>query len=236
MNSTNASENSVEISKGLILRMMRIPSGTFLMGSPEVDGFHYKDEFQHKVTISRDFYMSNFTVTQEQWEALMGKNPSENSEPNFPVTDINWEDCQDFITILNSKTSGGFRLPTEAEWEYSCRAGTTTSYYFGEVVQSLDANFSGISKPVPVGSYKPNAFGLYDMHGNVWEWCSDWYGIYSKGDSTDPQGPNNGSSKVLRGGCFGVNASVVRSANRGSVTPTLRFDLFGLRLARTSGF
>jgi len=148
--------------------------------------------------------MGKYEVTQEQWEAVMGNNRSKTKGAKLPVTDVSWEDCQEFIKKLNENTKGGYRLPTEAEWEYACRAGTTTEYSFGDKITPKDGNYhdSEINKPVAVGSYKPNAFGLYDMHGNVFEWCNDCYAKYPAGAVTDPKGPATGTYRVLRGGSF----------------------------------
>jgi formylglycine-generating enzyme required for sulfatase activity len=151
---------------------------------------------------------------------------------NFPVTGVSWDDCQKFIKKLNEKTKCGYRLPTEAEWEYACRAGTTTEYSFGNMVFSIDANFekSKIFKPVVVGSYKANAFGLYDMHGNVLEWCEDWYGKYPIDDSvTDPKGPAMGEQRVLRGGYYGDCAE---SYSRGGLSTDINYSNIGFRLVR----
>ena len=136
---------------------------------------------------------------------------------------------------MNAKTKGGYRLPTEAEWEYSCRAGTTTAYSFGDEITPKDANYfdSKIDKPVAVGSYKPNAFGLYDLHGNVWEWCEDWYGDYPSGAVTDPKGPAKGEDRVLRGGSFYLRVSSARSCLRYYNSPTNLSDYNGCRLVRT---
>ena len=165
----------------------------------------------------------------------MGNSPSEFKGPKLPVTNISWEECQEFIKKLNSKTSGGYRLPTEAEWEFSCRAGTSTMYSFGDKITPKDANYfdSMIGKPVAVGSYKPNAFGLYDMHGNVNEWLEDWYDDYPAVTVTDPKGPAMGKYRVLRGGSFNYNASTARSSVRNLYSPTNRFLNLGFRLART---
>jgi formylglycine-generating enzyme required for sulfatase activity len=155
----------------------------------------------------------------------------------LPVTDVSWENCQGFIKKLNAKTNGGYRLPTEAEWEYACRAGTTTAYSFGDAITPKDANYqdSKIGKPVAVavGSYKPNAFGLYNMHGNVLEWCEDWHGDYPKGAVTDPKGPTAGKYRVLRGGSFIFVILNARSSNRFSYSPSIRYNFSGFRLART---
>jgi formylglycine-generating enzyme required for sulfatase activity len=136
---------------------------------------------------------------------------------------------------LNAKTNGGYRLPTEAEWEHACRAGSTTAYSFGDKITPKDANIfeSKIGKPVAVGSYKPNEFGLYDMHGNLWEWCEDWSGVYPAGSVTDPKGPAMGNRRVLRGGSFSNYESLARSSYRNVITPTDRGDVGGLRLAKT---
>ncbi|MEI6686571.1 MAG: formylglycine-generating enzyme family protein, partial [Planctomycetota bacterium] len=147
--------------------------------------------------------------------------------------DVSWEDCQEFIKKLNASTKGGYRLPYEAEWEFACRAGTTTSYSSGDKITPKEANYSK-REPMAVGSYKPNAFGLYDMHGNVCEWCEGWYGDYPEGAVMDPKGPATGSSRVVRGGSFVFNASKARSSERLFYnSPTARFSFVGFRLART---
>ena len=189
---------------------------------------------QHEVTLTKSYYMGKHEVTQEQWEAVMGKNPSSTKGAKLPVTNVSWEDCQEFIKKLNARTDGGYRLPTEAEWEYVCRAGTTTAYSFGDKITPKDANYldSKIDKPVAVGSYEPNALGLYDMHGNVWEWCEDWRGEYPFAE-TDPKGPANGEYRVLRGGSFHNNELGARSSIRNNDWSTNRASTYGFRLART---
>jgi len=163
----------------------------------------------------------------------MGNNPSSCIGAKLPVIDVSWEKCQDFIKKLNAKTNDGYRLPTEAEWEYSCRAGTTTAYSVGDILTKNDANIEGgIIKAV--GSYRPNAFGLYDMHGNVWEWCEDWWEDYPVGAVTDPKGPATGEYRVLRGGSFVINASKARSSFRLIGSPPYRYVSNGFRLARTA--
>ena len=211
--------------------MVLVPAGKFKMGS-----YQGVDEKQHEVTLTKPFYMGKYEVTQEQWESVMGTNPGSTKGAKLPVTNASWENCQEFIKKLNAKTSGGYRLPTEAEWEYACRAGTTTAYSFGNAITPKDANYvdSKIFKPVAVGSYKPNAFGLFDMHGNVWEWCEDRYGGYPKGAVTDPKEPTTGKHRVLRGGSFSCSASIAHSSNRDFSTPTNRSDYNGFRLARTA--
>ena len=256
----------VDFGEGVKLEMVLVPAGKFKMGFPkkeladlkvdwqetikkinkkelgkgELDGIDLVMSFQgkqHEVTLTKPFYMGKYEVTQEQWESVMGKNPSDTKGAKLPVTNVSWEDCQEFIKKLNAKTDGGYRLPTESEWEYACRAGTTTAYSFGDKITPKDANYydSKIGKPVAVGSYKPNAFGLYDMHGNVWEWCEDWYGDYPKGAVTDPKEPATGEYRVLRGGSFFItDFSNARSSVRNyDFTPSDRYNFFGFRLART---
>ncbi|RLS26802.1 MAG: hypothetical protein DWH70_02170 [Planctomycetota bacterium] len=212
--------------------MVLIPDGTFKMGSPVSEKGRHPSELQHEVTISKAFYMGKYEVTQEQWQSLMGNNPSQVKGAKLPVTDVSWEECQEFIRELNEKTKGGYRLPTEAEWEYACRAGTTKAYSFGNNITKSDANIAGSNKKV-VGSYKPNAFGLYDMHGNVCEWCEDWIGVYSVGAVTNPKGPGTGTYRVLRGGDFSDLGLPVRSSYRSYQSPNIRFGNVGFRLART---
>ena len=177
-----------DLVQGVSLEMVLIPAGKFMMGSPESEKGRYNDETQHEVTLTKPYYMGSYAVTQEQWEAVMGNNPSIKTKgAKLPVTNVSWQDCQEFIKKLNAKTDGGYRLPTEAEWEYACRAGTTTEYFYGDSITKSDANYSK-REPMAVGSYKPNAFGLYDMHGNVCEWCEGWYGDYPEGAVMDPKG------------------------------------------------
>ena len=218
------------IEKNLVL----IPAGKFKMGSTTSENSRF-NETQHEVTLTKSFYLSKYEVTQEQYEVVMGMNLSRSKGAKLPVTMVSWEDCQEFIKKLNVNTNGGYRLPTEAEWEYACRAGTTTPYSFGFKMTPKDANYDGskVGKPVIVGSYKANGFGLYDMHGNVWEWCEDWYAAYPKGAVTDPKGPLAGEHRVMRGGSFVYDVSLARSFNRGVLTPTTRFNSYGFRLART---
>ena len=184
--------------------------------------------------------MGKYEVTQEQWEAVMGPGflwfggtPSSNKGAKLPVTDVSWADCQEFIKKLNVKTSGGYRLPTEAEWEYACKAGTSTAYSVGNSITKVDANIDG-SGTKAVGSYKPNAFGLYDLHGNAWEWCEDWYGDYPVKAVTDPKGPTAGKYRVLRGGSFDYYESKARSSSRNyRFSPTFGDPDCGFRLVRT---
>ena len=221
-----------DLGKGVSLEMVLIPAGNFTMGSPELESGRCYDETQHEVTLTKPYYIGKYEVTQEQWEAVMGDNPSDTKWAKLPVTDLSWEDCKEFIKKLNAKTNGGYRLPTESEWEYACRGGTTTAYSFGDSLTKSDANIND-GDYVAVGSYKPNAFGLYDMHGNVWEWCEDWHGEYPSFAVTDPKGAASGRHRVLRGGCRYNYASFARSSYRYNNTPAFRNGHYGFRLART---
>jgi formylglycine-generating enzyme required for sulfatase activity len=225
-------EEKEDLGKGVSLDMVLIPAGKFIMGSPASEPSRQPNERQHEVTLTKPFYIGKYEVTQDQWQAVMGDNPSSVKGPRLPVTDIFWENSQDFIKKLNTKTNGGYRLPTEAEWEYACRAGTTTAYLVGDSLTKTDANIEGGSTK-SVGSYKPNSFGLYDMHGNVYEWCEDWYRFYLPGTETDPKGPATGSGRVLRGGSFFYAGSGARSSLRFLCLPNHRLDHLGFRLART---
>jgi formylglycine-generating enzyme required for sulfatase activity/serine/threonine protein kinase len=224
-----------DLGKDITLEMVLIPAGKFMMGSPESEKGRSNDENQHEVTLTKPFHIGKYEVTQEQWEIVMGNNPSETKGAKLPITNVTWQDCQEFIKKLNEKNTGVYRLPTEAEWEYACRAGTTTAYSFGDKMTPKDANYgaSKFGKPVVAGSYKPNAFGLYDMHGNVWEWCEDWYEKYPAGAVTDPKGPATGERRVLRGGPFDFNVSSARSSDRNKLSPSIRNYNNGFRLART---
>jgi formylglycine-generating enzyme required for sulfatase activity len=230
---SSGKEEITDLGKDVKLEMILIPAGKFVMGSPASEKGHRINETQHEVTLTKPFYMGKYEVTQEQWDAVMVNNRSFYRGPKLPVTSVSWENCQEFIKKLNAKTSGGYRLPTEAEWEYSCRAGTTTAYSNGDSITKNDSNVEGLSTKV-VGSYKPNAFGLYDMHGNVWEWCEDWKVDYPKEAVIDPKGPEAGKNRVLRGGSFTGVGMHSRSANWFDNLPsTWNIDYLGFRLAKT---
>ena len=225
----------INLNKDVRLELVLIPAGTFKMGSPESEKDRNKDETEHEVTLTKPFYMGKYEVTQEQWESVMGNNPSNTKESKLPVTNVSWEDCQEFIKKLNAKSNSFYRVPTEAEQEYACRAGTTTAYCFGDAITQENANIkeSKIGKPVAVGSYKPNTFGLYDTHGNVWEWCEDTYGKYPAVSVTDPRGNSAEQNRVMRGGSFVNDVSCARSSYRNYGAPFFRDNGTGFRLART---
>ena len=226
----------VDLGKGVNLEMVLIPAGKFMMGSPASEVGRVDNETQHEVTLTKPFYMGKYEVTQEQWQAVMGNNPSRTKGAKLPVTNVSWNDCQDYIKKLNGKTNGGYRLPSEAEWEYACRAGTKTAYAFGNSITKSDVSF-GKDSTMVVGSYKNNFFGLYDMHGNVLEFCQDWFESYPVGSEIDPQGPPMGQAKVVRGGSYHKNTNPLftRSAMRfgaGRSPSNSDIDL-GFRLAKT---
>ena len=220
-----------------------IPPGEFMMGSPEDESGRYNDESpQHLVRFASGFWMQTTPVTQAQWQAVMGNNPAyfKSVGSDAPVERVSWNDVQEFIQKLNSTTKETqFRLPTEAEWEYACRAGSTTAYCFGDD-ESLLEQYAWYDKNAgdtthPVGQLTPNAWGLYDMHGNVWEWCADWQGDYPSGAVTDPTGPTSfGAFRALRGGAWFSYARNCRAAYRWRARrPSDRDDSIGFRLVFT---
>lgn len=247
-----------ETAGGADIEMVRIPAGTFTMGSPDSEAGRYPDEGpQHKVSVS-SFYMGKYEVTQEQWRAVATKlrkvkidlnpDPSYFKGENLPVEQVNWEEAIEFSERLSRATGKTYRLPTEAEWEYACRAMTTTPFAFGEMITPEIVNYNGNypygsapkgvyrEKTTPVGSLgRANAFGLYDMHGNVWEWCMDWYSenYYLQSPRVDPTGPSTGSARVTRGGSWLSFAQFCRSAIRGRGAPGGRVSFLGFRLVRT---
>ncbi|MCG2759234.1 MAG: formylglycine-generating enzyme family protein [Desulfobacteraceae bacterium] len=220
------------------MKFVLIPAGSFMMGSPSSEPERDSDENQHRVTLTKGFYMGVTEVTQGQWREIMGSNPSNFKGDNLPVEQVSWNDCQEFIRKLNLQEGGNkYRLPTEAEWEYACRAGSTSRFCFGDSDGSLEQyawyNSNSSNKTHPVAQKKPNEWGLYDMHGNVWEWCQDWFGDYPSGHVADPDGPSSGSFRVRRGGSWFSYAGVCRSASRHDGTPGGRGGHLGFRLART---
>ncbi len=210
-----------------------IPKGRFQMGSNyDVDN----EKPVHQVTIGQPFYLGKYGVTQDQWKQVMGSenNPSEFKGDKLPVTNVSWQDTQEFIQKLNANGEGDtYRLLTEAEWEYAARAGTTTAYSFGDDPGLLDKYgwYEGNSgrQTHPVGQLEANPWGLHDMHGNVWEWVQDWYGKYPSDHQTDPKGPKNGDSRGIRGGSFIVSSLYLRSARRVRLWPGFRLTDLGFR-------
>ncbi len=227
------------VHEGTGMELVFIPAGSFVMGSPASEERRDDDETQHRVTLSRPFYLGKYEVTQGQWQRVMGSNPSRfTGSDRLPVEKVSWEECQAFCR----KT--GLRLPTESEWEYACRAGTETPFETGWTIRPDQANYDGNytygngpkgvyrKRTTAVGSFAANGWGLYDMHGNVYEWCADWYGAYPSGPVTDPTGPASGKSRVLRGGSWFNDPRDCRSAGRGRNAPGSRYShRHGFRLA-----
>ncbi len=226
----------------LEMTFLRIPAGVFSMGSPDTEEDRDTDEEQHLVRITQDYFIQETEVTQNQWRQVMAgtdlENPSHFQDcDNCPVEQVSWSNIVNmFLPRLNARYAGryNFRLPTEAEWEYAARAGTTTPYYFGETLNPSQANYDGTATIV-VGSFAPNRRGLFDMHGNVVEWCSDWYGPYEFASAAevveDPPGPAGGEFRVLRGGGMGSFAGYCRSAGRDASPSGSRYSYVGFRLA-----
>jgi formylglycine-generating enzyme required for sulfatase activity len=245
---------------------VRINGGTFMMGSPANEPERYNDEVQHQVTVS-SFYMGKYEVTQKEYEEVMGTNHSYFKGPNLPVECVSWYDAVEYCnkrsqkegltpaytisdagynrTVTWNRNANGYRLPTEAEWEYACRAGTTGPFSTGNNITTDQANYNGNhpynnsakgtyrGKTTPVGSFAPNPWGLYDMHGNVFEWCWNWYGDYSSGAQTDPAGAASGSNRVVRGGGWDSYASYARSAYRRFILdPSDQGYIIGFRIVR----
>jgi len=224
-----ASTLTLDLGKGVTMKLVRIRPGKFMMGSPDSEvGREGSEGPQHEVTISKPFYLSVTEVTQAQYEAVMGRNPGHYKGPVNPIECVSWKDASDLCLRLSEKTHKTVRLPTEAEWEYACRAGSKTAFSFGNSDNALaECAWSKDNSPGtthPVGQKKPNAWGLYDMHGNVWEWCADWYGEYPKGSVTDPAGPGSGPVRVLRGGSWQEGPLGCRSSRRVRVNSPVYVD------------
>jgi formylglycine-generating enzyme required for sulfatase activity len=210
------------------------PEGQYIMGSPKTEDGRKPDEAQILVKLSKGFWMAKTLVTQRQWASIMGENPSKFIGDDLPVEMVNWNDAQEFVAKLNMQTTdfgrGNVALPTEAQWEYACRAGTI-SPFSGEAIDDFAWYWDNSEKKShPVGTKCPNAWGLHDMHGNLVEWCSDWYSDRLTG-GVDPAGPESDTQKVFRGGNWLNSASVCRSASRQKGDPALRHFLIGFRPA-----
>jgi len=241
--------------------MVQINGGIFSMGSPADEPGRTANEIQRRVTIST-FYMGRYPVTQAEYQTVMGTNPSNFKGSNLPVENVSWFDAVEYCNRLSqrkgltpaytvngtsvtwNRSANGYRLPTEAEWEYACRAGTVSAFYTGNNVTTDQANYNGNSpynrnargtfreKTTNVGNFAPNTWGLSDMLGNVWEWCWDWYGNYSEGAQTDPEGSGYGTGRVRRGGAWNSSGGSLRSACRSFASPSLRSNDLGFRIVR----
>jgi len=246
---TVVGNRSVDLNATVAMDMLWVPAGTFTMGSPISEpgrSTTTNRETEHNVTLSKGFYLGKYEVTQAQYEAVMTGNTDSLSatpsnwpnNPNRPVEKVSWADAQIFLTRLNAQQSANipagwaYVLPTEAEWEYACRAGTTTAYSWGATIATSNANYStsGLSQTSDAGNYAANPWGFFDMHGNVYEWTADWYAVYSSGAQTDPTGPASGSRRVLRGGSWIDTVTFLRSASRSHNTPSSRNSYNGFRV------
>ena len=258
-----ASQQPNEITNSIGMKLALIPAGKFMMGLPKDEKERGDNEEQHEVSITRPFYLGVYVVTQAEYEKVMGNNPSYFSAKDtgkdsvkdmdtsrFPVETVSWDDavafCKKLSELPEEKKAGRvYRLPTEAEWEYACRAGTKTVFHYGDSLSSRQANFNGeypyggadkgpfLARTAKVGSYAANGFGLYDMHGNVWEWCQDWHdaNYYKNSPREDPPGPAQASARVVRGGGWGDHGGDCRSAGRIGGEPGFRGSGLGFRVA-----
>ena len=237
-----------ELGNGVNLEMVLIPAGTFMMGSPDSEAERSHDETHHQVTISKPFYLGKYPITQAQWQQVMGANPSRfKSDKILPVESISWDDMQAFCLKLKEITKAPFGIPTEAQWEYACRAGTTTPFHFGSELNGKQANCDGtvpygtdtkglyLKKTSPVGKCPANAWGLHDMHGNVLEWCADRYGNYPNANIKDYVSASSGEDRILRGGSWCISACSCRAAKRFGINPAYRRNYCGGRVFRSLG-
>ncbi|MBW1779258.1 MAG: formylglycine-generating enzyme family protein [Deltaproteobacteria bacterium] len=240
------------LTNSLNMTFVLIPAGTFTMGSSLDEQGRRNDEIEHEVSIGRPFYMQTTEVTVKQWRAVMGTRFffKKKGTDDMPVVKVSWDDCMEFVKKLNDLNEGVYRLPTEAEWEYACKGGGASVYGWGDTIDCSKAMYANntlktdtcvkfvqskglpTDQPAPVKSYAPNGWGLYDMTGNAWEWCQDWYGPYSKEPVVDPKGPASGSDKVRRGGSWYGLGSRCRCANRNFSHPANRYQTTGFRLVR----
>ena len=245
-----AAAQDLTVTNRLGMTFVLIPAGTFLMGSPEEEAFRGTSEIQHPVTISKPFYLQTTEVTVDQWRAVMGRRffARKRGAGDMPVIKVSWKDCQKFIRKLNRMTGAHYGLPTEAQWEYAARAGSTTAYFWGDQIdcsramyannpmkydQCVSANRRRGWDPgcrAPVRQYPPNAWGLFDMHGNVWEWCEDFFQRYSNASEVDPCKDDSGQDRVRRGGSWYSPGYACRSANRAYGHPMSRMQNTGFRV------
>ncbi len=248
------------VTNSLGAKFVLVPAGSYLMGSPDEEALRCRDEGpRHRVTLSHPFYLGAFPVTQREYEAVTSHNPArftkkEGGGPGFPVEQVSWDEAGEFCRRLSAlaaekELGHRYRLPTEAEWEYACRSGKDTAFFFGDSLSSELANFDGnhpygragrgphLERSSKVGAYPANAFGLYDMHGNVWEWCNDWYvdDYYAAAPERDPRGPAHGTQHVLRGGSWNNSGHLCRSARRNKYAPDFRGDTIGFRVVLVLG-
>ena len=219
------------------MQFVMIPPGEFMLGSSPDERWRHDNEFKHRVRISRSFLLGTTEVTQKEWLSVISANPSYFKGDDLPVDSISWKEAVEYCHRLSDKEGRRYRLPTEAEWEYACRAGTSRAFYTGDSIGANQANLTTMGgsytgQTLPVGSFPANPWGLYDMHGNVREWCADWFGDYPNELVIDPSGPLSGRLRVVRGGCWGSYESTARSACRNYAgEPLGRSWLRGFRVA-----
>ena len=235
----NAKTKTITLPGGATMEMIWCPAGTFMMGTPESEPERQSKETLHEVTLTKGFWLGKYEVTQAQWESVMGANPSKNKNAELPVENVTWEDCDAFC----KKVGGGARFPTEAEWEYACRAGTKTAFYWGTSLNGDRANCEGespygtnekgpfVGHLTKGGTYGSNPWGFCDMSGNVEEWCSDWYDLFTSDKAVDPKGPDTGHFRIVRGGYWRGLAEWCRSGRRGYGHQKATDDRRGFRLA-----
>ena len=233
--STSGSVITIPVKNGISIEMVKVEAGSFNMGAtPEMENPYDSEKPVHRVTLTNNYYIGKYEVTQALWQAVMGSNPSYFKGDDLPVEKVSWDDCQDFISKLNAMTGKRFRLPSEAEWEYAARGGKKSRgyQYSGSNTLGDVAWYYGNSGPKThaVGTKQPNELGIYDMTGNVWEWCQDWFGSYSSSPQTNPTGAASGSIRVCRGGSWNYSAGLCRTSYRGNNSPDDRFSYLGLRL------
>lgn len=215
-----------------------IQPGPFKMGKYLLPSDFFTDDVLHPVTLTRPYYLQTTTVTQAQWQAVMGSNPSKfTDDPQLPVESISWSGAQHMIGVLNEKSQGGYRLPSEAEWEYAARAGSADDFYFGADPSALPEHAwcekNAGKRTHPVAQKQPNPWGLYDLYGNVWEWVQDYYADYPLYALTDPTGPAKGNKRVIRGGCYLIGDSRCNSHARGLAPGSKAENRYGFRLAKS---
>jgi uncharacterized protein (TIGR02996 family) len=239
----------IALPHGEDLSFVLVPPGSFLMGSPESEKFRQRGEQQHRVTLTRPFWMCTHLLTQSQWQAVTGANPSHFQGPYLPVEQVSWHDCRHFCRSLSERLGKPFRLPSEAEWEYACRAGTSTPFAFGETISTDQVNYDGgrtyghgrlgvfRGRTTPVEHFPANPWGLHDMHGNLSEWCGDRYAPYSAADVVDPKAAPAAADDnvVLRGGGWAFRPVYCRSAYRFSFLPAGRNEFCGCRIVLDQG-
>ena len=231
----NSDNITIPVKNGINIDMVRVEAGTFTMGATaEMEDPNDNEKPTHRVTLTHDYYIGKYEVTQALWQTVMGNNPSMFKGDNLPVEQVSWDDCQEFISKLNRITGKMFRLPTEAEWEYAARGGNKSrDYQYSGSNNLFDVawfwNISG-NKTHAVGTKQANELGIYDMSGNVCEWCQDWYGKYNSSSQVNPTGANSGLDRVYRGGGWRNGARGCHSSCRDSYAPGYRYNVLGLRL------